>query len=136
MAGHAAAKRAWSRLPALCTLRHTYVSLRHGQSEANVTGLISSDPAIATVTHGLTEKGRQQALRSVDLLASLPVTKCIFLTSDFTRARETAEIAHAGLVQAWADEGKGRCVCQCRTPQPHAAAASQTAPRSPLLLST
>ena len=112
-AAAAVGARAWSRLPALLTLRHTYVALRHGQSEANVAGLISSDPAIATVTHGLTPTGRAQALSSVALLAALPVTKCIFLTSDFTRARETAEIAHAGLARAWAAEGKGRSVCQC-----------------------
>jgi hypothetical protein len=39
----------WSRLPALSSLRHTYIALRHGQSTANVAGIISSDPAVASV---------------------------------------------------------------------------------------
>ena len=39
----------WSRLPALRSLRHRYIALRHGQSTANVAGTISSDPDIATV---------------------------------------------------------------------------------------
>ena len=39
----------WSRLPALSSLRHTYIALRHGQSTANVAGVISSDPAVASV---------------------------------------------------------------------------------------
>ena len=39
----------WSRLPALGSLRHTYIALRHGQSTANVAGIISSDPQVASV---------------------------------------------------------------------------------------
>lgn len=39
------------------TLRHRYYALRHGQSLANVAHIISSDPAIATVEHGLSETG-------------------------------------------------------------------------------
>ena len=35
--------------------------LRHGQSQANVAQLISSRPEVATTTHGLTERGREQA---------------------------------------------------------------------------
>eukprot|EP01046_Picozoa_sp_COSAG06_P107551 COSAG06_NODE_53892_length_297_cov_1.050505_1_plen_42_part_10 len=37
----------WSRLPPLRSLRHTYIALRHGQSTANVAGIISSDPKVA-----------------------------------------------------------------------------------------
>jgi broad specificity phosphatase PhoE len=35
--------------------------LRHGQSEANVAEVISSNPSISTGEHGLTDLGRQQA---------------------------------------------------------------------------
>ena len=41
-------------------LRNRYIGLRHGQSEANVAGIISSDPKIGSETHGLTALGRFQ----------------------------------------------------------------------------
>ena len=51
-----------------------YLIMRHGESEANVAGLIVSDPAIGCERYGLTELGRQQVLRSVTdyMLANLP----------------------------------------------------------------
>jgi broad specificity phosphatase PhoE len=38
-----------------------YFALRHGQSEANIEGIISSDPVGGTIKHGLTASGRAQA---------------------------------------------------------------------------
>jgi len=62
---------------------------RHAESEANVAGLIASDPATAVPGFGLTETGRRQAAEADLPWGSRPVR---ILTSDFRRARETAEI--------------------------------------------
>ena len=43
-------------------LQNSYCALRHGQSLANVAKIISSDPKISTVEHGLSEFGHQQAI--------------------------------------------------------------------------
>lgn len=45
------------------------------------------------ITHGLTDLGQQQAANAAELLAALPIERAVFLTSDYTRARETAAIA-------------------------------------------
>ena len=39
-------------------LKNRYFGLRHGESEANKLGVISSNPAVGTVSHGLTQLGR------------------------------------------------------------------------------
>ncbi|CAM9533859.1 unnamed protein product, partial [Phaeothamnion confervicola] len=85
-------------------LRHgSYFALRHGQSVANMEGIISSDPAIGTVRHGLTANGRAQAraaaTRLLDLCGRDDVDGLIFVTSDFTRAVETAEECRAALAR-------------------------------------
>ena len=69
--------------------------LRHGQSEANVLGLIASSPAAAYEGYGLTDVGRAQVRTS--LLAALeagilPPT-CHVVSSPLRRARESAAIA-------------------------------------------
>lgn len=58
-----------------------------------MSGTISSDPSISTVTHGLTEFGRQQvAAAAKEWYKQLPTGKdVVIISSDFTRARETAE---------------------------------------------
>ena len=43
------------------SLRHTFFALRHGQSLANVANIISSDPKISNVKHGLSGFGHEQA---------------------------------------------------------------------------
>ena len=84
------------QMPFSTPLRNSYYGLRHGQSTANVEGIISSDPVVGSLRHGLTDLGRTQARN-----AALPLIKLIgkeafakngvvFLTSNFTRARETA----------------------------------------------
>jgi broad specificity phosphatase PhoE len=98
----------------MSSLNNVYVVVRHGQSKANVAELIVSDPAIGISQYGLTDNGKQQANVAGDLLVhSLTelsrkgsiagdCRKVTVLTSDFSRARETAEIvserlAHAGI---------------------------------------
>lgn len=79
--------------------RHEYVILRHGRSEANELGIISSDPGTAIATHGLTDEGRQQARKAgQEFAASLTDGKTVAIfSSDFLRARETASIVHAAV---------------------------------------
>lgn len=77
------------------SLRASFFALRHGESTANVARIVSSDPRIATERHGLSELGQVQARnagRAFELLARRRGwTRCLVVTSDFTRARETAE---------------------------------------------
>jgi bisphosphoglycerate-dependent phosphoglycerate mutase len=79
------------------TLRNTYFGLRHGESEANMEGIISSNPVIGTTIHGLTKTGRVQARRAatalIEAIGRQNLKDCVFYSSDFTRARETAEEA-------------------------------------------
>lgn len=83
------------RTDGLPRLRNRYFGLRHGQSEANVEGVISSNAAVATQRHGLTPLGRTQArqaaTRLVDLVGREALDSLHFYSSDFCRARETAE---------------------------------------------
>lgn len=64
--------------------------MRHGQSEANEAGIIVSDPASGRERFGLTETGRAQAAVSLQNTAVRPA---LIVSSDFLRARETADIA-------------------------------------------
>jgi len=69
--------------------------LRHGESEANVAGVISDDPA--KVYH-LTPMGIAQAEVAAEELMDIPFTHVY--VSQHQRTRETAEI----LIQAWLKE--------------------------------
>lgn len=77
-------------------MRNRYYGQRHGESLANAQGIIISLPAAGCAGYGLTDRGREQAracaLGCVDLG---PAT--IIYSSDFRRARETAEVARAAL---------------------------------------
>lgn len=75
-----------------------YFALRHGESEANVAGIILSDPAVGIVRYGLTADGRkmvaetakdfqEQVLRA----GGLDSTQVMVVCSDFKRTCETAE---------------------------------------------
>ena len=64
---------------------------RHGESELSVVGTVNGDPAMACA---LTETGRAQAKRLGELLREVEIDLCV--TSEFERARETADIALAG----------------------------------------
>ena len=48
----------------LNSIKNTYVGLRHGESEANITGIIASGD-IALTDFGLTELGKMQVAESV-----------------------------------------------------------------------
>ena len=69
--------------------------LRHGQSEANVKGLIASSPAAAFEAFGLTPVGRVQVRESVitALAAGILPAACRVISSPLLRARESAAIA-------------------------------------------
>jgi hypothetical protein len=79
-------------------LQNTYVMVRHGESTANVAAIISSDPAVSTVEHGLTPHGQEQVIQELAQWSrTLPPQPVIVISSDFTRARETAQIIHQRL---------------------------------------
>lgn len=80
--------------PRPANLRNTYYGLRHGESEANIMGVISSDPIKGAQTHGLTGTGVRQAQKSADCVMNTiglhNLDKVVFLSSNYKRARETA----------------------------------------------
>ncbi len=71
-------------------LKNHYYLMRHGQSEANVQGIIVSDPAVGVEGFGLTDTGKAQAHEGIRSAGISPVR---IISSDFKRARQTAEIA-------------------------------------------
>jgi broad specificity phosphatase PhoE len=72
-------------------LKNTYFAFRHGQSRANVEGIIISDPKVGTIDYGLTSEGRAQVQKSLSITNDFNAQTLIY-SSDFLRARETAEI--------------------------------------------
>jgi glucosyl-3-phosphoglycerate phosphatase len=93
-----------NQLKDITQLHNRFYGLRHGQSLANVAKIISSDPKISTVEHGLSELGKQQVLKSaMSFCSSYEMSDyggVAIYSSDFTRARETAEIFAAELRKA------------------------------------
>lgn len=90
--------------PLPSNLKNHYYLLRHGQSTANVAGIISSARTLAySEKHGLTELGYAQGKSSSRQLISLlreqakPGEKVVFLSSPFARARQTAQACLDGL---------------------------------------
>ena len=91
---------------------HHFFALRHGQSEANVQGVISSEPSVAVVQHGLSATGREQAEEAASELVDRAVLKgcgLAIVTSDFKRALETAMAVHKAAelagVPTWPAQG-------------------------------
>lgn len=76
-------------------LKNFYHVMRHGQSLANVAGIIVSHPENGVNNYGLSDKGRRQVEDGANASA-LPSSTRI-LSSDFMRAQETAEIVHQHL---------------------------------------
>lgn len=74
-------------------------ALRHGESTANVEGLIVSLPGPRALDEvGLTERGREQARAAAREALELGLgADTIIVSSDFARARETAEEFARGL---------------------------------------
>ncbi len=69
---------------------NTYIAVRHGESESNITELTSTTSSTASADH-LTEKGRAQAQKSAELLKSEEHIDLI-IASPLARTRETAMI--------------------------------------------
>lgn len=88
-----------NHLADVVNLRNTYFGVRHGESQANVAHLISSNPDIGVETHGLSSYGRTQVVENTKLfLQNHPShNSFIIIASDFSRARETAEIIASNL---------------------------------------
>lgn len=73
-------------------LKNQWFALRHGQSSANVAGIIISDPAVGTTGYGLTDTGQQQVISAMSAQSELNSSTLIYC-SDFLRAVNTATIA-------------------------------------------
>ncbi len=75
-------------------LQNTYVIMRHGRSIANEEGVIISDPVRGVNGYGLSKSGREDvrasALRAKE--SGVLNADVIIRSSDFLRAKETAEI--------------------------------------------
>ena len=76
------------------TLTNTYLALRHGESLANVEGIIVSTPDNGIPEYGLSDNGKDQVLLSATNAKESGVLDAttFIISSDFKRARETAEI--------------------------------------------
>ena len=75
----------------MTAFRNSYLIMRHGQSEANVAGIVVSDPATGCERFGLTPLGRAQVITSIDEHKEQGFTQII--CSDFLRTQQTAELA-------------------------------------------
>ena len=69
-------------------LRNIYFILRHGESEANRQGIVSTWPEEAN--NPLTEKGRRQIKKIIPKLKKKKID--LIFSSDLLRARQTAEM--------------------------------------------
>ena len=80
----------------LSGLANRYSAMRHGQSKANAAGIIVSRIETDRAgDYGLTAAGREQALAAARACALPPDT--LICSSDFARARQTAELVRASL---------------------------------------
>jgi len=80
-----------NRLLNIDRLNNRYFALRHGHSMANQQGIIVSHPDNGRDNYGLSELGHKQVRASLQQDNHLDAGT-IVVTSDFKRARETAEI--------------------------------------------
>lgn len=85
-----------NHLTSLAGLRNRYFLMRHGQSKANVAGIIVSSLARdAGGDYGLSDLGREQVLVAAKESGLPPDT--VICASPFARARQTAEIVREHL---------------------------------------
>ena len=96
------------------SLQQLYIAVRHGESEANVLGIISSDPSVAIAEHGLSPLGEHQAHAAAKDLAEAVMgmtpkpRRVMVVSSPFRRASETAEAIVRGLERTMKeDEAEG-----------------------------
>jgi bisphosphoglycerate-dependent phosphoglycerate mutase len=57
--------------------------VRHGESSANVEGIISSNPDIATKNHGLTDKGKDEGIYIKEICCNIDMAIISFFASPF-----------------------------------------------------
>lgn len=76
-------------------LNNRYFIIRHGESKANVAHILLSHPKEGTISYGLSPKGKKQVRISVlkNKKSKVLDSDVIIYSSDFLRAKETAEIA-------------------------------------------
>lgn len=77
-------------------LNNRYFAMRHGHSLANQQAIIVSQPENGLEGFGLSDRGRVQVTESLQRF-SVPHVDIIIVSSDFRRARESAEIAAQSL---------------------------------------
>ena len=77
-------------------LANRYFAIRHGNSLANQQGIIVSRPENGVSGYGLSETGQSQVLETLARDKYLD-SATLIVSSDFRRARETAEIIHRQL---------------------------------------
>ena len=82
-----------NHLANLQQLSNRYFVMRHGHSLANLQGIIVSQPKNGVGDYGLSEEGVLQVEKSEWSKVELN-RKSLIVSSDFKRARETAEIMH------------------------------------------
>jgi len=85
-----------NHLLTLDRLSNSYFVRRHGQSLANLQQLIVSHPKNGVDDYGLSEQGVMQVRESVKSCSQLD-SNLLIVSSDFRRARETAEIAQESI---------------------------------------
>lgn len=74
-------------------LKNRYLLMRHGESIANVLGVISSHPTSARSGAGLSSRGcHQVTARCEQLRREIQRESAVIYSSDFRRARESAEL--------------------------------------------
>lgn len=84
-----------NHLQEVIELNNTYYVLRHGKSRANQAELIVSHPDDGVPSYGLADEGREQVIQAVEGAKQKDGLdhSTLIVSSDFARARETAEIA-------------------------------------------
>jgi glucosyl-3-phosphoglycerate phosphatase len=71
--------------------KNRYYAFRHGESLANVEGIIVSDPVIGCERYGLSARGREQVRVNVNGCDAFDCHTRV-ISSDFKRTVETAEV--------------------------------------------
>jgi broad specificity phosphatase PhoE len=88
--------RAMNHLSGVDRLANRFSIMRHAQSKANDAGIVVSHiENDRRGDYGLTERGHQQALAAAQSCGLPPDT--VICSSDFSRARQTAEVVRAHL---------------------------------------
>ena len=85
-----------NQIPNLTKLANRYYAMRHGHSLANRRGIIVSRPENGRDGFGLSELGRSQVAEAIVASGGFDPSTLI-ISSDFSRAVESAQIAHEWL---------------------------------------